>query len=335
MWQMNVSAALGVPKRLQTTYDVLGFDKYDVCTYATVFHIAAMLAVERLATVAGDDAFAETARGAGEKARAALDELQWNGRYYDAASSGCTPGVGCNASMGQFSDSFNGQLYAFGLGLGPVVANVSRLAAHQELMGSALCKQVVDTKLVDGCPNGLLTLTGRTHGKTDWQIWEMGSYTDGALALYLGQSPSDALVHFEAAATSWSRRMNDQWNTAGIKDTAGYPTITSHYGYHMISWHAMLALSGQVASLWPGNSTLSFQPRVQRPFSLPVLLPGVIGLLSADGGSNATLTISNITSLESLTLDRVVLDGVVTAFGTAVTLRPGQSVSWAYPRGAG
>lgn len=331
---MNVSAAFGVPTHLQTTYDVLGFQDYDVSAYASAFHIAAMLATERMAMVAGDAAFAETARTAAAAAREALDQLQWNGQYYDAASSGCTAHVGCNVSMGKFSDSFNGQLYAYGLGLGHVVSNISRLAAHQTLMGAALCKHVVDERLVDGCPNGLLTLTGRTPqpAKTDWQIWEMGSYTNGALALYLGKPPADALHHYKAAATSWSERVRDQWNTAGIKDTAGYPTITSHYGYHMISWHALLALSGQVASLIPGNASLAFAPRVPRPFTLPVLLPGVIGLLVADAGSNATLTVSNITSLESLTLDRVVLDGVVTTFDAPVTLRPGQSVTWAYTR---
>ena len=33
---------------------------------------------------------------------------------------------------------------------------------------------------------------------------------------------------FKPSATSWSRRINNQWDTAGIKDTSGYGTVTSH-----------------------------------------------------------------------------------------------------------
>ena len=36
------------------------------------------------------------------------------------------------------------------------------------------------------------------------------------------------LAVFEGSATSYSRRINDQWNVAGLKDTAGNPLVTSH-----------------------------------------------------------------------------------------------------------
>ena len=53
----------------------------------------------------------------------------------------------------------------------------------------------------------------------------------------------------QASVKAWSKVVADQWNTAGISDTDGYPTITSHYGYHMTSWHVPLALIGLNASL--------------------------------------------------------------------------------------
>ena len=45
-----------------------------------------------------------------------------------------------------------------------------------------------------------------------------------------------ALNLSEATATSYSRRLNDQWNVAGIKSNDGYPSITSHYGKKLQDW---------------------------------------------------------------------------------------------------
>ena len=43
--------------------------------------------------------------------------------------------------------------------------------------------------------------------------------------------------------------MNDQWAIAGGKFTNGFPSVTTHYGYHMTVWHVLLALNGQEADL--------------------------------------------------------------------------------------
>jgi len=328
---MAVSEKYGVPLELQTTYDILGFPKYELNSYSTVFHLAAMKAVVHLATAAGDASFATAAESAVIKAQTAFDKLEWNGKYYDAASSNCTAGVGCTSPVGLFSDTFNAQVYAYSLGLGPVVANASRMALHQQYVASNLCKQVINGPLVEGGPNGLITLTGRTPGITDWQIWEMASYNHATLALHMGGSAATSLGKYEASATSWSQRINDQWSTAGLKDTAGYPTCTSHYGYHMISWHTPLALSGQQANLQEGNASLTFSPRVPRPFTLPVLLPGVIGLLTADASASVTLSISSVNSLTPLALSHVGVDTATASYAKPVVLRPGMNLTWAYP----
>ena len=61
------------------------------------------------------------------------------------------------------------------------------------------------------------------------QIWEMATYDHVALALHRKQAPlSEALALAEGSGTSYSQRLNDQWNIAGIKSNDGYPTITSH-----------------------------------------------------------------------------------------------------------
>ena len=94
-----------------------------------------------------------------------------------------------------------------------------------------------------------------------------------------------ALALAKGSGTSYSDRLNDQWNIAGIKSNDGYPSITSHYGYHMTSWHLVFALSGQLADLSdPANSSLTFAPKFSGSFSSPVFLPGIVGILQHDAG---------------------------------------------------
>jgi hypothetical protein len=57
--------------------------------------------------------------------------------------------------------------------------------------------------------------------------------------------------------------INDQWNTAGIASDEGQPYITSHYGFHMVEWHLILALSGQQADLPKGTLSFSFANMTQ------------------------------------------------------------------------
>ena len=52
-------------------------------------------------------------------------------------------------------------------------------------------------------------------------IWEGGAPNHATVAIRTGVPPATALEDFRKSATSWSQRINDQWNTAGIKDTDG------------------------------------------------------------------------------------------------------------------
>eukprot|EP00658_Telonema_sp_P-2_P012197 TRINITY_DN14648_c0_g1_i1.p1 TRINITY_DN14648_c0_g1~~TRINITY_DN14648_c0_g1_i1.p1 ORF type:complete len:256 (+),score=58.98 TRINITY_DN14648_c0_g1_i1:105-770(+) len=184
------------------------------------------------------------------------------------------------------------------------------------------CVQFVDGNPAPGCPNGMVVFTGREQdgggvtGQCDYQVWEMAPPNHATLGIHLGLDVDQMLAVFEPSATSWSQRINNQWDTAGIKDTAGYGTVTSHYGMHIVAWHIPLALTGQTANLQRGS--LMFDPKMSMPFSLPVLLPGVLGTLAVrqPGEFSVKLTVGE------LQLSTLVVSGCV-ALGAPFYLRAG------------
>jgi hypothetical protein len=385
-WQMNVSSRFGVPLKLQTTYDILGFTQYELNAYGTVFHILAMAAAANLAAVVGDSASATRYSEAATRATTSLDTLQWvearkwnmsagvfcparpgyddgptslgpgfntsqckaactggctsmvlstdgHGRCYlctsdvvantagfnlytndgtvegswAAASDSCTDRDNCTRQHGMFGDALYAQVLAYTAGLGTIVSSKEKLTSHLAAELASNCAHAEGERLVSGCDKaGIVILTGRPKvGSYDWQIWEGAAPNHATLALRTGESPTTALANFKKSTTSWIERVNDQWNTAGIKDSDGYPTVTSHYGFHMVSWHVPLAMSGQLADLTsPTNRSLTFAPRLQPPFSLPIMLPGVLGTVgsSVAGKYTVCLTVGEI-ELDLLSVD--------------------------------
>ena len=74
--------------------------------------------------------------------------------------------------------------------------------------------------------------------------------------------------------------------------------MTSHYGFHMVSWHIPLAISGQLGDLSDAtNRSLSFAPKLDAPYSLPFMLPGVLGSISSlrHGSYTVALTVGELT----------------------------------------
>ena len=244
-WQLNVSAAYGVPYRLQTTYDLLGFPRFEIAAYNSVFHIATLAAAAELADAMGDDAWASHCRTEQAAASTAFDLLQWNATLggYNAGSNNCTKGVGClsegpQATTGVFADSFYAQVLAFSAGLGTLVAQPSRLLAHltTQLKHNCIhfaCANETLCPPLPGCPNGMVALTGpffspaenkHWRGTSGASVWEMSNPNHASLGIQMGQPVDEMMSVFEGSATSYSRRFNDQWNTAGLKDSAGNPT---------------------------------------------------------------------------------------------------------------
>ena len=134
-----------------------------------------MRATEELALASGDHAFAATAHSAFLTAQIALDQLQWNAshQFYNAGSNSCVRGQGCSDGIGSFADAFYGQVLAYSLGLGDLLADPTRLDSHLTYTAKANCvhNEVGSGALIAGsCPNGLVIMTGRPVEKTDLQV---------------------------------------------------------------------------------------------------------------------------------------------------------------------
>eukprot|EP01064_Diplonema_japonicum_P031942 TRINITY_DN5885_c0_g3_i1.p1 TRINITY_DN5885_c0_g3~~TRINITY_DN5885_c0_g3_i1.p1 ORF type:complete len:905 (+),score=206.99 TRINITY_DN5885_c0_g3_i1:218-2932(+) len=268
-WQIAVSTVSGMPYKLQTTYDILGLNRYDAATYSTVFHIAAMRAMAELAKFMGDsDAAKYTA--AGDAARQGLDSMMWDedlGAY-----------IAYTGGRAIMSDSFYGQVLAHSVGLGDIV-DTTRLGRHLDTEG----KMNYD-------PFGLKILTNRTTGNsvTENDIWLMAPADHGALRLAINHGTvEEALEVVSRPYLRFTQGINDVWNACGIMrgNYTAFPGsnyITSHYGYYMTIWHTMLRMSGQNIDRHAG--VVSFSPAdTTDDFVLPVFLPSLVGSLSRSG----------------------------------------------------
>lgn len=132
----------------------------------------------------------------------------------------------------------------------------------------------------------------------------MAAPNHATLGLHLGEDPVEMLKVFELSATSLSKLINNQWDTAIAKDSKGMPTISSHHGMHMVAWHIPLALSGQAADLPKGS--LTHKPKVAPPYALPIFLPGVVGQLSSPAAGHYSVRLT----VGELWLDVLSVDGV-------------------------
>lgn len=278
-WHMASAAKEGVPLHQCNTYDILNPTVHEQVSYNSAFHILAMRAAAVLAAspVIQDIAFANNCTTFLDRAQNALDKNQWqdrgNGQGYYSYS------LEDNSSL--MVDTFYPQVLAFTNGLGSLVTDLNKLQAHLR----------TEAEWNDG-PYGLVvesTGYGRTlsHG-----VWQMGSPDWATLNINIGGMPVDeALAQPKKSLENWRTRMKDLWNIAGVADqTTGLASLTSHYGYFMTSWHVPLALSGQRANLPEG--VLSFDPKVEAPWKLPMLLPGVVGSVAGSETHCFTLVLT-------------------------------------------
>ena len=124
---------------------------------------------------------------------------------------------------------------------------------------------------------------------------------------------------------------HDQWNVPGIIGGIGYGSdgqsyVTSHYGFYMSSWHVVMGLSGQRANVT--EKSLTFAPRLDPPYILPVILPAVWGYLQADI-NRGNASVSYTVGLEFGSLELSYLDVVGCKYPTSsITVKPSGSVTW-------
>ena len=132
----------------------------------------------------------------------------------------------------------------------------------------------------------------------------------------------------------WSSVFHDDWNVPGILGGIGYGVsgqsfITSHYGFYMSSWHIVMGLSGQCANVT--EKSLTFAPRLDPPYSLPVILPAVWGYLQADI-NHGDASVSYTVGLEFGSLELSYLAVLECKYPTSsITVKSSGSVTWSCP----
>ena len=317
-WQINRSATHGLPDHLVDTYDGLQLSRYNVSMFSGMFHLLAMRAASTLArtAVVKDVAFAQECDSALMTGRRAMDLLLWNetAGYYRAYTGG-------HATM---TDATYAQVLAHTLGLG-TLTTVTQMKRH-----------LLHVRRTNDSPVGLLVQTGRYRqpdGNRDDTVWMMGSSNWATLSLWHDAVPTvDEALAPAKKQLEWVRDcLHDMWNTVAVYSGTGYgnedfqPLANSHYGYHMVAWHLLFALSGQFYNRPAGK--LALAPKlVARPFELPVLVPSTAASIACDAAGICTLSVvaGAPLSLRALAVHRV--PAPVPAEG--LTLKTGQSVSW-------
>jgi len=107
------------------------------------------------------------------------------------------------------------------------------------------------------------------------------------------------------------------------------PREQGHYGFMLTDLYLLPLLSGQQADIHEGR--LHLDPQFPAPYSLPVLLTGCMGTISAAvnvNGANVTYTLTvNFGQLHLFAVGGLVVSGS-TYPGGVVHLGDGESISW-------
>ena len=141
---------------------------------------------------------------------------------------------------------------------------------------------------------------------------------------------TEALEPARMSLENWRERVRSLWNVCGITSTdtpsnealQGMPSVTSHYGFQLVSYWLLPLLAGQVVNLPAGY--LAFTPALPCPLELPMLLAGTTGTVSCDAGGAFTVSVA----FGALTLPPGGLVANGRAYPSAVNLGPGELTIW-------
>ncbi len=237
------------------TYDI---EFYGPNPLGGVYYLAALRAVEELATVMGEPAIAQRCHAAAEQGGQNLDALLWNGAYYiqklaDVDAYPYQHGTGC------ITDQLLGQLYAHILGLGYLLpVDHVRSAIHsiyeynflENFSQHTNCQRTY----VLNDEAGLLICTWPQGGQTKFpfvysdEAWTGLEYQAAAHMIYEGWV-SQGLKVVKAARDRHDGIRRNPWDEV----ECGH-----HYSRSMASWAVLLALSGFHCDL--GRRAMSFAP---------------------------------------------------------------------------
>ena len=339
-WAIKQGGPDGLPLHLVCTYDILDLDQYNHTTYNSFLYLAMLKATVEMATHMGDAATVAKAQAATAVAQASMERLLWNSTYsYFRAY------TGGDAVM---SDALYGAEVAHHHGLGLLWPREADLSAHL----AAENKYNFDK-------GGLKTMTGRDkpppaarrsaaaaagrrarlgYDGRDDVVWEQSGPTWSYVTIALGgpgaQDMEAALAPAVRGSNKWRTTLADAWNVAGIASgddwgptASTLPFVTSHYGFLLVDYYLVPGLTGQQHHLGKGAASfLSFNPPYSPscPFTYPVLLPGTTGSVGCDAAGAYSLSLA----FGALELPAGGLSVNGRAFAGAVSLGPGDSVSW-------
>jgi non-lysosomal glucosylceramidase len=324
LWQMNRAnrTSLHLPDFLVDTYDGLNLAQYNASAFSAFFHLLAMRAASELARLPAvhDPHFASACETSLEQARAAIDEhlwSEWRGVYR-----AYTPAATADPVM---ADALYAQVLSDTLGLGTLHRTDDMVRSHLDVV-----------LLENDTPYGLLAMTGRhpypgpnpRGNDADNSVWMMANPNWSTLSLWRGGDIDKALAVAETTFSWWRDGLKDMWNVVAIHGGLGYnlegqPLANSHYGYHMVAWHMLFALSGQQYSA--PEATVRLAPRLSPPYELPVLVPGTAAKLACTRRVCQLRVVAGI----SLRVSNVSVHGVSPPEGKLpTTLAKGDAIEW-------
>lgn len=223
------------------TYD-LNF--YGANTFCTGFYLAALRAAEEMARLQGEEEAAQAYRARFEAGRARVEELLWNGEYYEQRHDARQHperqyGKGC------LSDQLIGQWWADLLGLGPIFAPervrsaLEAIWRHNFRRGFAGFAQQPRVFASEG-DKGLLVCTWPRGGRPEMpmlycdEVWTGCEYEVASLMLMRGLVEPGLLI-VKAARERYDGRERSPWNDVECGD---------HYARAMSSWALLEAAAG-------------------------------------------------------------------------------------------
>ncbi len=241
--------------RQHNTYDI---EFYGPNPLSSIYYLAALRAVEEMATIFDEPQIAENCRNAFETGSKNLDELLWNGEYFiqkldDVNAYHYQHGEGC------LSDQLLGQLHACVLGLRDLLPKDHIQAALKSIYTYNFRDDFTghtnfQRTYILNDESGLLLCSWPRGGEPNFpfvysdEVWTGIEYQVAAHLLYEGQI-DEALTIVQAVRDRHDGIKRNPWNEV----ECGH-----HYARSMSSWAMLLAATGFHANI--SNKEINFAP---------------------------------------------------------------------------
>jgi len=361
-WLVERAKGVGLPQHLVCTYDILALERYPTTTYNAMLHLLAMRAGAELAAAVGDADTGAAAGAAFTRGQAATEALLWNssGAYLRAYSGAVHDAVMSDALYGQVIASHHGLGLLYNASaLRAHLAAELRVTATPWGLTTLVGRRAKPAPPAFDSQDDAIWLQAAPDNSA--AALRLAREAAGAGAPLAPAAVAAALEPARWQLANQRDRLADLWNYRGLNSggawggplsdptQGGYPYLvrcgstfapalracapshpahrpcaqTDHYGFTMVDFYLLGALTGQRTNVAAG--LLSFDPVYACPFSLPVLLQGVEGTLSC-GADGAQHTLALAFGRLALPAGGVSVAG--RACAAAVRLGPGESVTW-------